>query len=58
MVTDLDYLGGRLKESLTLYARNSPYIIRADITVMPGVRNVLFYERFSKLCRKDKAEKS
>jgi hypothetical protein len=63
VIIDLDNLGGRLKESLTLYARSSPYIIRADITIMPGVRNRLFYERFmswtqySKLCREEKAEK-
>uniref|UniRef100_A0A1V1FT29 Putative CTL17 isoform B n=1 Tax=Reticulitermes speratus TaxID=60591 RepID=A0A1V1FT29_9NEOP len=37
VIVDLDNLGGRLKESLTLYARSSPYLIRADITVMPEV---------------------
>lgn len=41
VIIDLDNLGGRLTESLTLYARSSPYIIRADITVMPGVRSCL-----------------
>jgi hypothetical protein len=39
VIVDLDNLGGRLKESLTLYARSSPYLIRADITVMPEVRS-------------------
>lgn len=37
MIIDLDNLGGRLRESLTLYARSNPYLIHADITVMPGV---------------------
>ncbi|KAJ4447016.1 hypothetical protein ANN_09004 [Periplaneta americana] len=37
VIVDLDNLGGRLKDSLTLYARETPYIIRSDITVMPGV---------------------
>jgi hypothetical protein len=53
-IIDLDNLGGRLKESLTLYPRSSPYIIHADITVMPGVRSFLIFERFvfvhSKIC--------
>jgi hypothetical protein len=44
MIIDQDNLGGRLKESLTLYERSSPYIIRSDITVMPGVRSFLVYE--------------
>jgi hypothetical protein len=44
VIIDLDNLGGRLKESLTLYARSSPYIIHSDITVMPEVRNLLFCE--------------
>lgn len=34
---DLDNLGGRLSTDLTLYPREVPYVIRADITVMPGV---------------------
>jgi hypothetical protein len=41
VIIDLDNLGGRLTESLILYARNSPYIVRADITVMPEVRSYL-----------------
>lgn len=32
---DLDNLGGRIVESLSLYARPEPYVIRSDITVMP-----------------------
>lgn len=34
---DLDNLPGRLLTSLTLHPRDKPYIIRSDITVMPGV---------------------
>ncbi|XP_063235879.1 protein bark beetle isoform X2 [Bacillus rossius redtenbacheri] len=34
---DLDNLGGRLQESLTLYERGQPYVVKADITVMPEV---------------------
>nr|CAD7425800.1 unnamed protein product [Timema monikensis] len=34
---DLDNLGGRLQQPLTLYERDRPYIIQADITVMPEV---------------------
>lgn len=34
---DLDNLSGRLTTSLTLFPRDRPYIIRADITVMPDV---------------------
>ena len=35
---DLDDLGGRLHESIRLLARpGRPYIIRRDLTVMPGV---------------------
>ena len=41
VIIDLDNLGGRLTESLVLYARSSPYLVRADITVMPGVRSCL-----------------
>ncbi|XP_067009482.2 protein bark beetle [Anabrus simplex] len=33
---DLDNFGGRIKESLTLYARDKPYAVRSDITVLPG----------------------
>lgn len=32
---DLDNLGGRIVENLSLYSRPTPYIIRADITIMP-----------------------
>lgn len=32
---DLNNLGGRIVESLSLYARPEPYVIRSDITVMP-----------------------
>lgn len=32
---DLDNLGGRIVESLSLHARAEPYVIRSDITVMP-----------------------
>jgi len=32
---DLDNLGGRITESLSLHARPEPYVIRSDITVMP-----------------------
>lgn len=32
---DLNNLGGRIVESLSLHARPEPYVIRSDITVMP-----------------------
>ncbi|EFN78073.1 Lysyl oxidase-like protein 4 [Harpegnathos saltator] len=32
---DLDNLGGRIVESLSLHARPQPYVVRSDITVMP-----------------------
>lgn len=32
---DLNNLGGRIVDSLSLHARPEPYIIRSDITVMP-----------------------
>jgi len=32
---DLDNLGGRIVESLSLHARPEPYMIRSDITIMP-----------------------
>lgn len=32
---DFDNLGGRLVETLSLYPREKPYVVRADITVMP-----------------------
>lgn len=34
---DLDHLGGRIYEDLTLVGRGTPYIIQSDITVMPNV---------------------
>lgn len=34
---DINNLGGRIFEDLTLYRRGVPYIINSDITVMPGV---------------------
>lgn len=34
---DIDNLGGRLFEDLTLYRRGVPYVVNSDITVMPGV---------------------
>lgn len=34
---DLDHLGGRIYEDLTLASRGRPYIIQSDITVMPNV---------------------
>ncbi|XP_020286537.1 protein bark beetle isoform X2 [Pseudomyrmex gracilis] len=32
---DLDNLGGRIIDNLSLYARSEPYVIRSDITIMP-----------------------
>lgn len=32
---DLDNLGGRIVDSLSLHARSEPYVVRSDITVMP-----------------------
>ncbi|XP_011303311.1 uncharacterized protein bark isoform X1 [Fopius arisanus] len=32
---DLDNIGGRITENLSLYYRPAPYIIRSDITIMP-----------------------
>ncbi|XP_012531769.1 protein bark beetle [Monomorium pharaonis] len=32
---DLDNLGGRIVDNLSLHARPEPYIVRSDITVMP-----------------------
>ncbi|XP_035780255.1 protein bark beetle-like isoform X1 [Anopheles albimanus] len=34
---DLDALGGRILTDLAIYRRDQPYVIRSDITVMPGV---------------------
>lgn len=35
-VVDLENLGGRIYENVTLYNRVMPYVIKSDITVMPG----------------------
>nr|KAF7437889.1 hypothetical protein H0235_000280 [Vespula pensylvanica] len=32
---NLDNLGGRIIESLTLYSRTEPYVIKSDLTIMP-----------------------
>ncbi|XP_076628397.1 C-type lectin domain-containing protein bark beetle [Colletes latitarsis] len=32
---DLDNLGGRIVENLSIQARDKPYVVRSDITVMP-----------------------
>lgn len=34
---DLVYLGGRIRDDLTLFSRDGPFIVTSDITVMPGV---------------------
>ncbi|BES98492.1 Scavenger receptor cysteine-rich domain [Nesidiocoris tenuis] len=34
---NLEQLGGRLKESLTLYPQPKPYKVMSDLTVLPGV---------------------
>lgn len=34
---DLENLGGRLLENIVLHRKDTPYIIKSDITVMPGV---------------------
>ncbi|KFB47778.1 AGAP009143-PA-like protein [Anopheles sinensis] len=34
---DLTALGGRIQENLEIFRREVPYVIRSDITVMPGV---------------------
>lgn len=36
-IIDLDDLGGRLTRSLTLHPRETPYVLRSDLTVMPDV---------------------
>ncbi|CAL4091082.1 unnamed protein product, partial [Meganyctiphanes norvegica] len=38
---DLDSLGGRLTEDLRLPARDKPYIVKSDLTVMPGIQLVI-----------------
>ena len=35
MEVDLNNLGGRIVDNLSLQAREKPYVIRSDITVMP-----------------------
>lgn len=37
IIVDLDNLGGRLYEDLTLTRRSMPYVIKRDITIMPDV---------------------
>lgn len=32
---DLDNLGGRIIENLSIHARDRPYVVRSDITIMP-----------------------
>ncbi|XP_046141163.1 protein bark beetle isoform X2 [Osmia bicornis bicornis] len=32
---DLDNLGGRIVENLSIHSRDKPYVIRSDITIMP-----------------------
>ncbi|XP_055592413.1 protein bark beetle-like isoform X1 [Uranotaenia lowii] len=39
---DLDNLGGRITEDLSIFRREQPYVIKADITVMPGVTMNIF----------------
>ncbi|XP_058056870.1 protein bark beetle [Anopheles bellator] len=39
---DLDALGGRILENLSIYRRPAPYVVRSDITVMPGVTFSIF----------------
>lgn len=34
---DLNKLGGRLRDSVTLYAQTDPYLVLHDLTVMPEV---------------------
>lgn len=36
-LVDVDHLGGRIFDNLAIQRRDTPYIINADITVMPGV---------------------
>ena len=35
VIVDFDNLGGRLHDSITLRPRIDPYVVRADLTVMP-----------------------
>ncbi|KAJ8937252.1 hypothetical protein NQ318_005566 [Aromia moschata] len=39
---DLDRLGGRIYEDLILSNRESPYIVQADITIMPNVTVTIY----------------
>ncbi|XP_055547714.1 protein bark beetle isoform X2 [Wyeomyia smithii] len=34
---DLNNLGGRITEDISIFRREQPYVIKADITIMPGV---------------------
>lgn len=36
-VTDLDNIGGRIFDDVQIFQKGIPYVINADITVMPGV---------------------
>lgn len=38
---DVDNLGGRIFQDLTLYRRGVPYVINSDVTVMPGATLVI-----------------
>lgn len=40
-VLDINHLGGRIWEDLTLPARPAPYVVYSDLTVMPDVRFTL-----------------
>lgn len=39
---DVESLGGRVTQNLTLYVKNTPYIIKSDITVMPGATLTIY----------------
>ena len=39
--TDVNSLGGRLMHDVTLPKRKEPYVVKSDLTVMPGVRLVV-----------------
>lgn len=39
---DLNNLGGRIVDNLSLYQRSQPYVIRSDITVMPDATLRIF----------------
>lgn len=33
---DLENLGGQIRETISIHAKSTPYVIKTDITVMPG----------------------